>query len=111
MEIQPMELVWRSLNPIQQQDVSEDPQSTMFAEIFDSVIDSVKETDAEKNEKMYELATGQLDNPAEVTIAATQAELSVCRRASTSSGRISKRYSAAFGKTGAGSSGFPGKSF
>ncbi len=77
MEIQPMELVWRSLNPIQQQDVSEDPQSTMFADIFDSVIDSVKETDAEKNEKMYELATGQLDNPAEVTIAATQAELSV----------------------------------
>ena len=49
----------------------------MFAVIFESVIDSVRETDAEKNEKAYELATGQLDNPAEYTVAATQAELSV----------------------------------
>ncbi len=77
MEFQTIEPLWNSLNSITKIDSQEDQQSTMFADIFESVIDSVQETDAEKNEKMYELATGQLDNPAELTVAATQAELSV----------------------------------
>lgn len=50
---------------------------TMFSDIFQSMVDNVKETDAAKNKAYYALATGQLDNPAEATIAATQAELSV----------------------------------
>ena len=33
----------------------------------------MKETDAAKNEAYYALVTGQLDNPAEATIAASQA--------------------------------------
>lgn len=49
----------------------------MFADIFQSAIDSVKSTDAEKNKAEYLLATGQLDNPAELTIASTKAQLSV----------------------------------
>lgn len=49
--------------------------SSLFTEIFDSMVDNVKETDAAKNEAYYALATGQLDNPAEATIAATQASL------------------------------------
>ncbi len=49
----------------------------MFASIFESTIESVKETDAVKNDLEYQLATGQLDNPAELTIAATEAALSV----------------------------------
>lgn len=48
-----------------------------FADVFQSVVDTVKETDAAKNEAQYLLATGQLDNPAELTIAATQAAMSV----------------------------------
>ena len=48
-----------------------------FASIFQSAIDYVKETDAEKNEAQYLLATGQLDNPAELTIAATKAQIAV----------------------------------
>lgn len=48
-------------------------QPSMFTDIFQSMIDNVKETDAAKNEAAYALATGQLDNPAEATIAATQA--------------------------------------
>ena len=36
-----------------------------------------KETDAEKNEAQYLLATGQLDNPAELTIAASKAQIAV----------------------------------
>lgn len=51
--------------------------SGMFADIFQSAIDSVKSTDAEKNKAEYLLATGQLDNPAELTIASTKAQLSV----------------------------------
>ncbi len=49
----------------------------MFADIFQSAIDNVKETEAIKNDAQYRLATGQLDNPAELTIAATQAATSV----------------------------------
>ena len=48
-----------------------------FADIFQSAVESVRETDAAKNEAEYLLATGQLDNPAELTIAATQAAVSV----------------------------------
>ena len=49
----------------------------MFADIFKSAIDNVKTTDQEKNEAQYLLATGQLDNPAEATIAATKAAAAV----------------------------------
>ena len=48
-----------------------------FGSIFQSAIDYVKETDAEKNEAQYLLATGQLDNPAELTIAAAKAQIAV----------------------------------
>lgn len=52
-------------------------QPGMFAEIYQSAIDNVKTTDAEKNRLEYLLATGQLDNPAELTIASTQAGTAV----------------------------------
>ena len=45
-------------------------QPTMFQDIFQSMVDNVKETDAAKNEAYYALATGQLDNPAVASIAA-----------------------------------------
>lgn len=48
-------------------------QPSMFSQIFQSMINNVKETDAAKNEAYYALATGELDNPAEATIAAAQA--------------------------------------
>lgn len=46
---------------------------SMFTQIFQSMVDNVKETDAAKNEAYYALVTGQLDNPAEAIIAASQA--------------------------------------
>lgn len=49
----------------------------MFGSIFQSAIDNVKETDAAKNEAQYLLATGQLDNPAELTIAAAKSQIAV----------------------------------
>ena len=48
-----------------------------FGSIFQSAIDYVKETDQAKNEAEYLLAPGQLDNPAELTIAATKAQIAV----------------------------------
>lgn len=49
----------------------------MFADIFQTAIDNVKATDKDMNEAQYLLATGQLDNPAEATIAATKATAAV----------------------------------
>ena len=40
-------------------------------------MENVKETDAQKNQAQYLLATGQLDNPAELMIASTEAAVSV----------------------------------
>ena len=49
----------------------------MFADIFRSMVDNVRQTDAAKTQAEYALATGELDNPAVATVAATQAELSL----------------------------------
>lgn len=46
-------------------------------DMFSAVVDAVKETDAAKTQMEYLLATGQLDNPALLTIASTKAQLSV----------------------------------
>ena len=56
--------------------VTETPELP-FASIFQSAIENVRETDAEKNKLQYLLATGQLDNPAELTIASTEASIAV----------------------------------
>lgn len=52
-------------------------KSTPFTDIFRSAIDAVKTTDQEKTQMEYLMATGQLDNPALLTIASTKAQLSV----------------------------------
>lgn len=46
-------------------------------DIFGAAVDAVKETDATKTQMEYLMATGQLDNPALLTIASTKAQLSV----------------------------------
>ena len=67
-----------ALNGMQKADGSA-PSETggIFADIFQTAIDNVKTTDADMNEAQYLLATGQLDNPAEATIAATKATAAV----------------------------------
>lgn len=50
-------------------------QPSMFTQIFNSMVDNVKQTEAARNEAYYALVTGQLDNPAQATIAATQATI------------------------------------
>lgn len=48
-----------------------------FVDIFRSAVDAVKETDAEKTQMQYLMATGQLDNPVALNMASTKYELSV----------------------------------
>ena len=55
----------------------QESETGTFGSIFQAAIDYVKETDAEKNEAQYLMATGQLDNPAELTIAAAKAQIAV----------------------------------
>ena len=49
----------------------------VFSDILNEALANVKQTDAEKNEAEYLLATGQLDNPATRSIASAKALLSV----------------------------------
>ena len=46
-----------------------------FASIFQSTIDNVVKTEAEKNNLEYQLAVGELDNPALLTIASTKYQI------------------------------------
>ncbi len=71
-----------SISPLQstqsvQNIIAGDEESGMFAQIFDAAIENVKQTDAQKNDLQYQLTTGQLDNPALLSIAETQAAVSV----------------------------------
>ena len=50
---------------------------SVFGSIFNSLIQNVKDTDAEFTQAQYLLATGQLDNPAQLSIAGEKASLAV----------------------------------
>ena len=52
-------------------------EESVFGAVFRSAIDNVKETDAEKVEAQYLLATGQLDNPSALMIAASKNQIAV----------------------------------
>ena len=52
-------------------------ESSSFGSLFGELIQNVKDTDAEFTQAQYLLATGQLDNPAQVNLAAYKAEVSV----------------------------------
>lgn len=51
--------------------------STLFSDALRSAIENVQNTDAEHAELQYMMATGQLDNPAALSIAATKNEVAV----------------------------------
>lgn len=48
-----------------------------FIDIFTSAIDNVHDTEEVKNQFQYLLSVGELDNPAELTIAETRAQVAV----------------------------------
>ena len=75
MEFQPIEFLrptWLETLTPQQNQTPVQGAELPFADVFQAEVENVKQTDAEKNEMEYLLA-----NPAKLTIAATQASLSV----------------------------------
>lgn len=62
-----------SLN--QAQKTSQPEGSNLFKDIFQSAVDNVKKAEANHEQQMYLLATGQLDDGHTVTIAAAEATL------------------------------------
>lgn len=48
-----------------------------FTSVFQSAVDQVRQTAEEKSRLEYALATGQLDNPAQLMIASSMSEMSV----------------------------------
>ena len=50
---------------------------SLFSDIFKSAIDNVRQTDDEHSRMEYLLSTGQLDNPAQLSIAAYKAQASL----------------------------------
>ena len=74
--IRPIEPLWDSLSakPAEQ---AKDPARSLFAAVFQSAIDNVRETNQVQVDLEYQLATGQIDNPAELTLASSKYEMSV----------------------------------
>lgn len=56
---------------------SENREEVSFANIFKSAVQRVRETDKHVSETEYLMATGQLDNPAQMGIALFKNELAV----------------------------------
>lgn len=52
-------------------------EGSVFKDIFQSLVDNVRESEDEVAKKEYLLATGQLDNPAELNMALYKAEVSM----------------------------------
>lgn len=48
-----------------------------FGDVFRAAVDNVRQTDADLSKAEYRLATGQLDNPASLMIAASKNEIAV----------------------------------
>lgn len=70
--IRPVQPLWSSLTqPVEQ--AGKDPAGSLFASVFQSAIQNVRETSQQQAGLEYQLATGQIDNPADVTLAASKA--------------------------------------
>ncbi len=76
--IQSIKPLWDSM-PIWPQEKKKElgDMTPVFADVFRSAIQQVRETDAAKNKAEYLLATGQLDNPAVQSIASSKAQASL----------------------------------
>ena len=69
--------LWQSMPASESAKKITETPDVPFAQIFQSAVDNVRQTEDEKNKLEYLLATGQLDNPAELTIASTKAATAV----------------------------------
>lgn len=77
-EIQAIKPLWDAM-PIWDTSAPAEPGTgeLMFPAIFQSAIDNVRQTDQDKVQHQYLLATGQLDNPADLMISMNKFQTSV----------------------------------
>ena len=71
--ISPIQPLWEPLSQRGEDKGDGQGSGLIFADIFRSAVDNVRQTSDEHNRLLYGLATGQVDNPAEVSIAAAKA--------------------------------------
>lgn len=73
----------KGIYPISSKDTADpgkelyDPGESVFGTIFKSAIENVKDTNTDFVQNQYLLATGQLDNPSSLMIAASKYQISV----------------------------------
>lgn len=70
---------WSSIstdNGIQGAGSGENVQNTMFRDIFENAVSDVEKTEKNLTQQQYLLASGQVDDPHTVQIAASEAQLS-----------------------------------
>lgn len=77
MAITGIEPLWDVMPLTKTEPVEETPLGGAFGDIFRSAIENVQETDADVSKAEYLLSTGQLDDPAVLSIAEVKAEYAV----------------------------------
>ena len=79
MDFQKISPLWETF-PVRQTGTTESvktAESSVFKDIFQSLVDNVRESEDEVAKKEYLLSTGQLDNPVELSVAMSKAEASL----------------------------------
>lgn len=77
MEIQRLSPLWETFPNHEVETVEKEGGGAIFADVFRAAIDNVRQAEDEKAKKQYLLSTGQLDNPAEMSLASANAELAM----------------------------------
>lgn len=73
----PISPLWSTMPLTRGEVKTETTPGAAFADIFGAAVEAVRQTDEQKSHAQYLLATGQLDNPAALSIAASKYEMSV----------------------------------
>ena len=73
INVQRISPLWETLSGGEVQP-AKDSKTSAFADILQSIVDNVRETEDEAAKNEYLLATGQLDNPAQLSISLYKAE-------------------------------------
>ena len=70
--IRPIEPLWDTTQT-QPTEAASAPATSVFANVFRQAIENVRDTNQEQVNLEYQLSTGQLDNPADLTLATAKA--------------------------------------
>lgn len=73
----PISPLWETMPLTKEEPKKEAEPGIAFSDLFGAAIEAVRQSDEEKSHAQYLLATGQLDNPAELQIATSKYEMSV----------------------------------